>query len=68
MILNDEDRQKFIAWLQRDIESSKTIWEQAKKGIGPHWQVIAKHIEQEMAAEIVVCRKLMGTESLTISG
>ena len=65
-VLSDEERRKFIQWLEADIESGKAIWKQLDKIKAP--SVLRGRIEAETGAEIIVLAKLTSIETLTIKG
>lgn len=65
MVLTQQERDKFAAWLEREAESAKAIIEQLEK-LGPHGALIAKKEKQEMTAALIIAAKLRSIQSETI--
>jgi hypothetical protein len=65
--LSAAEREKFAAWLEQDLESSKILVNQLKK-LGTGGEAVAKNRKQEMMAELIVCRRLRSIEDMTIGG
>jgi len=64
MLLSNEDKRKFIEFLEQEIQSNKVLLEQADKlSIKP---MITK-LASEIAALGIVLKNLQNTESVTIS-
>ena len=65
MLLSQQERDKFCAWLKLEIESDKGITEQMKRINSP--EVVIKKLETEMMAAMVILDKLMSIKDMTIS-
>lgn len=67
MLLSEEERRRFAAYLRRDAESNRLISEQLMKLGGPMSE-IGRRKRLDAAAEDVVARMLEEAETATISG
>ncbi len=68
MILSDEDRVKFILYLDTCIKSADAMAEQLGKKPGPIYEELAKRERVESMAMQVVSRKLKSMESFSVEG
>ena len=66
MLLTDDERHRFITYLEQDAESNRLLIEQFAK-LGPHLEPLAKAKRSEMMAELIVATMLRSSESQTIS-
>ena len=67
VLLTDEERRKFAAYLRQDAESNKLLSEAAKKMGSTPMMIIARRKRLEADAESMVARMLEETESVTLS-
>lgn len=67
VVLTNEERAKFIAWLKQDAESDRLIIGQMEKmqGLG---DLMTKRAKQRLAAKLIVAELLETIEEQTISG
>lgn len=63
-LLTQTERDRFSQWLQQDIESAKLLIQQMEKL--PQGSVVTAHMKQEVVAEIIVLKKLLSIEEVTI--
>jgi DNA-binding phage protein len=63
--LTDEERARFVAYLEQEAESSKGLADQAEK-LGLAGVMLAKKLRAEGLAAVVIAAKLKSTESMTI--
>ena len=64
--LTPKERNKFIGWLQQEIETDRMLFEQVKKLPTGSAGVLEKIMMAELAGAIVVCKKLLNTEEQII--
>ncbi len=66
--LTPKERNKFIGWLQQEVESDRILIQQIKKlPVGSAGvEVLEKIMMEELAGAIVVCKKLLNTEEQII--
>lgn len=62
-LLTAKERQRFADWLRQELESNRAIMPQLEKTC----PVLAKQYRMEMAAAIVIHKKLMAIEEQTLS-
>jgi hypothetical protein len=65
MLLTDEERRKFAAYLKQNAESGRLIIEQFEKVGGVASMLVARE-KQKCAAYLIVARELDATESFTV--
>jgi hypothetical protein len=63
-LLTDAERDRFAAYLERDVEGSRAILSQMEKVGGP--DVLIRQIRTEMVAAEIVAKKLRSIESTSI--
>ncbi len=69
MLLTDEERRRFAAWLLHDAESNKLLIEQFDKmGHNPAYKVLKDMKVREYEAELIVAKMLSQTSSYTVGG
>lgn len=66
MILSDEERRKFVEYLEQDAATSARLAEQALQL--PGMEMVAKGMRVDAAASRHVANRLKHTESMTITG
>ena len=66
--LSQHEREKFAAWLEQDAESNKGMIRQWEKMAGPQHAVIVDHLKRDVAACLIIMKKLRNIEEMTIEG
>lgn len=66
MLLTDQERARFVAYLESDASDSEGMAEQMGKFGGPPQQALAKKLRMEAAACKIVAAKLKATESMEV--
>jgi hypothetical protein len=65
MLLTEQERERFAAWLEREAATAKSICEQMEN-LGPHVAPLVAREKAEAAAALVIARKLRATHSESI--
>lgn len=65
LLLTQQERDRFAAWLENEAATSKLLIEQMEK-LGPHALPVLNLERTEMNAAIVIARKLRNTTSESI--
>lgn len=66
MLLSDAERDRFASWLERNADSARAIFRQLENL--PHAAPLATSLKQEIAASLIIAKKLRETESMSIGG
>lgn len=66
MILTDEERNKFIAYLEMNASTSAEMIKQFEKLSGPAMIEMAKREKQKLVAYTIIANDLKSAESMTI--
>lgn len=65
LLLTDQERLRFAAWLEHEAATTKGIVEQMEK-LGPHTAPMVARQKTEAAAALLIARKLRETHSDSI--
>lgn len=66
ILLTDQERDHFAAWLEQEAESSRMLLKQLEKL--PQGAVVADHMKREAGACALIALKLRSIETMSISG
>lgn len=65
MLLTEQERLRFAAWLEREASTSSALIEQMEK-LGPHVAPMVVHQRAEIAASLLIAKKLRAIQSESI--
>lgn len=65
MLLTNEERERFAAWLEHEASTAKILIEQMEK-LGPHAAPLVAREKAEAAAAMLIAAKLRATQSMSI--
>lgn len=63
--LTDQERRKFSRWLEQEADTQKQLIDQMEK-LGPGSAMFLPHMKTELAAMIIIYRKLDDVEVMSI--
>lgn len=65
LLLTDQERDRFAAWLEHEAMTDKGIIDQLEK-MGPAMAAVASHKKAEASAALLIARKLRATQGDSI--
>ena len=65
LLLTDQERDRFAAWLEHEAATEEGLIEQMEK-LGPHFALVVQQKKLEANASLVIARKLRSTQSMSI--
>lgn len=68
LLLTAQERDRFAAWLQLEIETSRGMLEQFEKVGGPGMDIIAKRERTKIAGFVIVLNDIHSGETFAIGG
>jgi hypothetical protein len=65
LLLTDQERERFAAWLEHEAATENTLVAQMEK-LGPSFALVIEQKKLEANASLVIARKLRSTQSMSI--